>query len=64
MEKGKNNNNADDSGETKGSNPVGRVPPNALVSEQIAIIQMITEKLKTAFNGGDVQWVQEVGECL
>lgn len=33
--------------------------PNILVTEQIIILQQITEKLRASFNGLDVQWVQE-----
>lgn len=44
---------------------VGRSVPNSLVTEQIIHLQSITDKLKSAYNGLDVQWVQEKGtNCL
>jgi hypothetical protein len=43
---------------------LGKGAPNLLVSEQIIILQQITEKLRASFNGLDVQWVQESGNLL
>lgn len=37
-------------------------PTNALVADQILVLQFITEKLRASYNGLDVQWVEEIGE--
>lgn len=38
-----------------------RANPSPFILEQIQILYLITDKLKTAFNGGDIQWVPIVG---
>jgi hypothetical protein len=40
---------------------MGKSSLNPLVSEQVLILQQITEKLRASYNGLDVQWIQEPG---
>ena len=50
----------DDGGVGLDTQPRGS--PSPFIHEQIQILHLITDKLKTAFNGGDIQWVPEIGQ--
>lgn len=55
------NRTSNESPESRSSSSFGKTAPNILITEQIIILQQITEKLRASYNGLDVQW-QESGK--